>query len=111
MAEIIINTKEVIKRKSYYPDFINIIINSKEFIIPTYKESASVDDIDNIQFDCSINRDMCTAVISYIDSNIQTYCYFKKYDEFLGIIVSMTVNSNKWTFSEKNLNPANPSTK
>lgn len=50
MAEIIINTKEVIKRKSYYPDFINIIINSKEFIIPTYKESASVDDIDNIQF-------------------------------------------------------------
>lgn len=26
MAEIIINTKEVIKRKSYYPDFINIII-------------------------------------------------------------------------------------
>lgn len=25
MAEIIINTKEVIKRKSYYPDFINII--------------------------------------------------------------------------------------
>lgn len=27
MAEIIINTKEVIKRKSYYPDFINIIIN------------------------------------------------------------------------------------
>lgn len=26
---------------------------------------------------------MCTAVISYIDSNIQTYCYFKKYDEFL----------------------------
>lgn len=45
MAEIIINTKEVIKRKSYYPDFINIIINSKEFIIPTYKESASVDDI------------------------------------------------------------------
>lgn len=51
MAEIIINTKEVIKRKSYYPDFINIIINSKEFIIPTYKESASVDDIDNIQFE------------------------------------------------------------
>ena len=38
---------------------------------------------DNIQFDCSINKDMCTAVISYIDSNIQTYCYFKKYDEFL----------------------------
>lgn len=29
MAEIIINTKEVIKRKSYYPDFINIIIMSK----------------------------------------------------------------------------------
>lgn len=83
MAEIIINTKEVIERKSYYPDFINIIINSKEFIIPTYKESANVDNIDNIQFDCSINRDMCTAVISYIDSNIQTYCYFKKYDEFL----------------------------
>lgn len=67
MAEIIINTKEVIKRKSYYPDFINIIINSKEFIIPTYKESASVDDIYNIQFDCSINRDMCTAVINDIN--------------------------------------------
>ena len=35
----------------------------------------------------------------------------EKYDEILGMIVSMTVNSNKWTFSEKNLNPANPSTK
>ena len=64
MAEIIINTKEVIKRKSYYPDFINIIINSKEFIIPTYKESASVDDIDNIQFEDT--KDYVNCALSII---------------------------------------------
>lgn len=63
MAEIIINTKEVIKRKSYYPDFINIIINSKEFIIPTYKESASVDDIYNIQFEDTKDYVKCALSI------------------------------------------------
>ena len=46
----------------------------------------------------------------YIDERTHRNLY-EKYDEILGMIVSMTVNSNKWTFSEKNLNPANPSTK
>lgn len=46
----------------------------------------------------------------YIDERTHRNLY-EKYDEILGMIVSMTVNSHKWTFSEKNLNPANPSTK
>ncbi|WHF53038.1 four helix bundle protein [Chryseobacterium gotjawalense] len=42
---------------------------------------------------------------AYIDENTYLDLY-KKYDEILGMIVSMTVNAKKWTFSEpKNLNP------
>lgn len=41
----------------------------------------------------------------YIDEKTYLELY-KKYDEVLGMIVSMTVNSKKWTFSElKNSNP------
>ena len=45
MAEIIINTKEVIKRKSYYPDFINIIINSALTIISCIRDAHKEIDI------------------------------------------------------------------
>lgn len=74
MAEIIINTKEVIKRKSYYPDFINIIINSKEFIIPTYKESASVDDIDNIVLKYEYDDNDYTITIQFEDTKDYVKC-------------------------------------
>ena len=63
MAEIIINTKEVIKRKSYYPDFINIIINSKEFIIPTYKDGDN-DYTITIQFEDT--KDYVNCALSII---------------------------------------------
>lgn len=36
----------------------------------------------------------------YIDEKTYLELY-KKYDEVLGMIVSMTINSEKWTFSEK----------
>ncbi|MGO4708171.1 four helix bundle protein [Chryseobacterium sp. 2TAF14] len=46
----------------------------------------------------------------YIDEKTHLDLY-KKYDEILGIIVSMTVNSKKWTFSEtKNTPPNNSNT-
>ncbi|KIA89103.1 four helix bundle protein [Kaistella jeonii] len=35
----------------------------------------------------------------YIDKEIYVDLY-KKYDEILGMIVSMTINSKKWTFTE-----------
>ncbi|MDQ0476830.1 four helix bundle protein [Chryseobacterium sp. MDT2-18] len=42
---------------------------------------------------------------AYIDENTYLDLY-KKYDEILGMIVSMTINAKKWTFSEtKNPNP------
>lgn len=44
----------------------------------------------------------------YIDDKAHLDLY-KKYDEILGMIVSMTVNSKKWTFSEhKNPKSQNP---
>ena len=46
----------------------------------------------------------------YIDEKTHL-CLYKKYDEILGMIVSMTINSKKWTFSEpKNPKPKNPNT-
>ena len=46
----------------------------------------------------------------YIDEKTHLDLY-KKYDEILGMIVSMTINSKKWTFSEtKNPKTHNPNT-
>lgn len=44
---------------------------------------------------------------NYIDEKTHRELY-EKYDEILGMIVSMTVNSKKWTFSEKNANLTHP---
>ena len=43
----------------------------------------------------------------YIDEKTHSDLY-EKYDEILGMIVSITVNSKKWTFSEKNPKLTNP---
>lgn len=44
----------------------------------------------------------------YIDKEIYSKLY-KQYDEILSIIVSMTNNSKKWTFSEQKSNNSNTS--
>ena len=83
MANIIVTSKNTDIDNYYYPDFINIIINNGEFVIPRSDDKICIEDIGNVQFTYCKGDDLFTTIIHCIDSNIKIHCYFKDISKFL----------------------------
>lgn len=54
MANIIVTSKNTDIDNYYYPDFINVIINNGEFVIPRSDDKVCIEDIDILENDVDI---------------------------------------------------------